>query len=294
MALRSSVDDSIADHAEFPVYIEDTDCFGVVFYANYFKYFQRAAAAAKGGKLSRRLSLVGATGVRYASPARLGDTVLVATEPQVAVQSRGQFVSLTQAAKVGEAVCVSAELMYADLDQMEEPQALPIAAPALLSGGREVLVLPVTPHLDELTGAPPRWLPPGSQCLGALDALRWFERARTTCIGGAAGLEALQAAGTLVVVARLEDFRLDVDAAAVASEQGHLLEARTAVSLLGRGRRVVFEQQVVDATKGQALAWGTVTCVCVDAKTQRLVALPQELKASIAQHVELSAASAAL
>jgi acyl-CoA thioester hydrolase len=69
------------------IYYEDTDCGGVVYYANYLKYFERART----DYLERRgLSVAGLmregttfvvvhVEVEYRSPARYGDTLLIDT-----------------------------------------------------------------------------------------------------------------------------------------------------------------------------------------------------------------------
>lgn len=58
---------------KFSIYIEDTDCFGVVFYANYFRFFQRALNEMTGGQSV----IVGAKEARYRSAAKLGDVLTV-------------------------------------------------------------------------------------------------------------------------------------------------------------------------------------------------------------------------
>lgn len=60
------------------MYIEDTDCFGVVFYANYFRFFQRALNELHDlqGKENRAV-IVGVTQARYRSAAKLGDVLTV-------------------------------------------------------------------------------------------------------------------------------------------------------------------------------------------------------------------------
>ena len=72
---------------EVRVYYEDTDCGGVVYYANYLKYFERARTHYLE---DRRLSVAGlmAEGtvfvvvhaeVHYRSPARYGETLVIET-----------------------------------------------------------------------------------------------------------------------------------------------------------------------------------------------------------------------
>ena len=53
------------------VFIESTDCFQVVFYANYFKWFEYGLGA----------PLTAADGVKYRTPATLGDALVVETTP---------------------------------------------------------------------------------------------------------------------------------------------------------------------------------------------------------------------
>jgi acyl-CoA thioester hydrolase len=68
------------------VYWEDTDAGGIVFYANYLKYFERARtewlrSLGIGQEHLRRTTggifVVGETNVRYLQPARLDDELLV-------------------------------------------------------------------------------------------------------------------------------------------------------------------------------------------------------------------------
>lgn len=73
---------------EIKIYYEDTDCGGVVYYANYLKYFERArteylemrgysvAALMKQGIIF----VVVHAEVEYRSPGRYGETLLVATD----------------------------------------------------------------------------------------------------------------------------------------------------------------------------------------------------------------------
>jgi acyl-CoA thioester hydrolase len=72
------------------VYWEDTDAGGVVFYANYLKFFERARtewlrdlgfAQERLRTETGALFVVADTSVRYLSPARLDDLVEVSVEP---------------------------------------------------------------------------------------------------------------------------------------------------------------------------------------------------------------------
>jgi acyl-CoA thioester hydrolase len=80
---------------QFPIriYWEDTDAGGIVFYANYLKFFERARtewlrALGFGQQVLRDESggmfVVSETTVKYHSPARLDDTLVVTAELQEA------------------------------------------------------------------------------------------------------------------------------------------------------------------------------------------------------------------
>ncbi len=69
------------------IYYEDTDCGGVVYYANYLRYFERARTElleSRGVSLKKLMSdgvsfVVTEAAVKYTAPARYGDTLSVET-----------------------------------------------------------------------------------------------------------------------------------------------------------------------------------------------------------------------
>ena len=73
---------------EIKVYYEDTDCGGVVYYANYLKYFERARTEyleARGYSVAALMKqgilfVVVHAEVEYCSPGRYGDTLVVETD----------------------------------------------------------------------------------------------------------------------------------------------------------------------------------------------------------------------
>jgi acyl-CoA thioester hydrolase len=82
---RQSVSPCVFEHP-IRIYWEDTDAGGIVFYANYLKFFERARtewlrALGFGQQLLRDDSggmfVVSETAVKYHSPARLDDTLVV-------------------------------------------------------------------------------------------------------------------------------------------------------------------------------------------------------------------------
>lgn len=86
----NDVKPSVFEHP-IRIYWEDTDAGGIVFYANYLKFFERARtewlrALGFGQQVLRDESggmfVVSETAVKYHSPARLDDTLVVTAEMQ--------------------------------------------------------------------------------------------------------------------------------------------------------------------------------------------------------------------
>jgi acyl-CoA thioester hydrolase len=83
---------------EIHIYYEDTDCGGVVYYANYLKYFERARTeyleerglSVAGLMHEGTVFVVVHAEVDYRSPARYGDRLVIAT--RVSGISRASFV----------------------------------------------------------------------------------------------------------------------------------------------------------------------------------------------------------
>ncbi|MGH8253263.1 MAG: tol-pal system-associated acyl-CoA thioesterase [Steroidobacteraceae bacterium] len=80
-----------AFHCTARVYFEDTDAGGVVYYANYLRFLERARTEwlrARGhhqNEIARTLGVlfaVAEVNIRYRSPARLDDLLLISCEPQ--------------------------------------------------------------------------------------------------------------------------------------------------------------------------------------------------------------------
>ena len=87
---RTDTSPSVFEHP-IRIYWEDTDAGGIVFYANYLKFFERARtewlrALGFGQQVLRDQSggmfVVSETAVKYHSPARLDDTLVVTAELQ--------------------------------------------------------------------------------------------------------------------------------------------------------------------------------------------------------------------
>jgi acyl-CoA thioester hydrolase len=101
---------------EFPVrvYWEDTDAGGIVFYANYLKFFERArtewlrALGLEQGALRDLLGgmfIVSETSVRYLQPARLDDELLVTAELESAGRASLIITQQARLRKTGALLC---------------------------------------------------------------------------------------------------------------------------------------------------------------------------------------------
>jgi acyl-CoA thioester hydrolase len=100
------------------VYYEDTDSGGVVYYANYLKFMERARTEWLRHRGFSQQQLVEAHGfvfavveieVKYKKPARLDDELLVSCVPQPEGRASMRFIQRVTRAKPGEAPELMAE-----------------------------------------------------------------------------------------------------------------------------------------------------------------------------------------
>jgi acyl-CoA thioester hydrolase len=114
------------------VYWEDTDAGGIVFYANYLKFFERArtewlrAAGVEQHDLRETTGLmfvVAATSLRYVAPARLDDLLTITVEPEPA--GRASLV-VRQRALRGDTLLAEGEIRIGCVRAPDlKPQRLP-------------------------------------------------------------------------------------------------------------------------------------------------------------------------
>ena len=119
------------------VYWEDTDAGGVVFYANYLKFFERARTEwlrAAGHSQQRLRDETGAifvlaeTSVRYLRPARLDDLLDVTVE---VLQGGGATLLIAQQALRAGTLLAEGTIRIACVDAATlKPRRIPIALPA--------------------------------------------------------------------------------------------------------------------------------------------------------------------
>jgi acyl-CoA thioester hydrolase len=125
----------------FPVrvYYEDTDAAGIVYYANYLKFAERARSEwlreiggdeAKALKVSGLLFVVRRCEVDYLQPARLDDLLEVATR---VTGVAGATLDLDQTVRRGDADLVAMKVTIACLNSAGRPAWLPAALRAALA-----------------------------------------------------------------------------------------------------------------------------------------------------------------
>jgi acyl-CoA thioester hydrolase len=113
------------------VYFEDTDAYGIVYYANYLKFmerarsdFLRAVGVDQSGELKRSGSAyaVVEVDIRYRKPARLGDDLVVVSTVE---QVRASSVLIHQRVMRGEEQLTDARVTAAFLDGEGRPRRQP-------------------------------------------------------------------------------------------------------------------------------------------------------------------------
>jgi acyl-CoA thioester hydrolase len=120
-----------AHHFPLRIYFEDTDVAGIVYYANYLRYMERARSdlLAQIG-VDQRATLEAGVGVyavadvsiRYKAPARLADDLVVVTEVQAV---RAASVLIHQQVMRGEEVLTDATVTAAFLTPEGRPRRQP-------------------------------------------------------------------------------------------------------------------------------------------------------------------------
>ena len=118
-------------HFALTVYFEDTDTAGIVYYANYLKFMERARSdmlrcagidqrAAK--EAGEGVYAVAEVNIRYLRPARLGDDLLVLSTVE---QVRAASVVIHQRVMRGSQTLSDARVTAAFLDPQDRPKRQP-------------------------------------------------------------------------------------------------------------------------------------------------------------------------
>ena len=118
-------------HFALSVYFEDTDAYGIVYYANYLKFMERARSdfiRAVGVDQAAELRASGSAyavvevDIRYKKPARLGDDLLVVSTVE---QVRASSVDIHQRVMRGPELMTDARVTAAFLDGEGRPKRQP-------------------------------------------------------------------------------------------------------------------------------------------------------------------------
>jgi acyl-CoA thioester hydrolase len=118
-------------HFALSVYFEDTDAYGIVYYANYLKFMERARSdfiRAVGVDQAAELRSTGSAyavvevDIRYRKPARLGDDLVVVSTVE---QIRASSVLIHQRVMRGEEQLTDARVTAAFLDGEGRPRRQP-------------------------------------------------------------------------------------------------------------------------------------------------------------------------
>ena len=118
-------------HFALTVYFEDTDAYGIVYYANYLKFMERALSdmiRAAGVNQTAELAASGSAyavvevDIRYRKPARLGDDLLVVSTVE---QVRASSVDIQQRVMRGPELLTAASVTAAFLDGQGRPRRQP-------------------------------------------------------------------------------------------------------------------------------------------------------------------------
>ena len=113
------------------VYFEDTDAYGIVYYANYLRFMERArsdmiraAGVDQFAELQRSGSAyaVVEVGIKYRRPGRLGDDLVVVSQVE---QVRASSVDIQQRVMRGAEVLTDAKVTAAFLDAAGRPRRQP-------------------------------------------------------------------------------------------------------------------------------------------------------------------------
>lgn len=223
---RQCVDSKVASRVvtqqtRFPVFIESTDCFGVMFYANYFKLFQYGLDDFEGGRLSR------VDDMKYKDAAVLGDTLEIVT-----TRTDDGYKQLVVR---NGAVLVSATTDAGDVE------VVGFTEPAATFARHEV-------RFDDIDAR--------THALSLDAALRGFERSRSTLLGGPDALAELQRGDVTVVVCRVDGLRYRPRRVDERDEVAFAAGCRTRSS-----RFIVFDHQVEVAGEVAVVATVTCVCL---------------------------------
>ena len=117
--------------SSFKVYYEDTDSGGVVYYANYLKFFERARTDAitslgfSNNKLVEKFGIyiiVKSCNLNFLKPAKLEDKLNIISK---VLEVKNVSIKMRQNIFVDESMIVEAEILLASINKVGKPSKLP-------------------------------------------------------------------------------------------------------------------------------------------------------------------------
>ena len=117
--------------SSFKVYYEDTDSGGVVYYANYLKFFERARTDAitslgfSNNKLVEKFGIyivVKSCNLNFLNPAKLEDKLNIISK---VLEVKNVSIKMRQNIFVNESMIVEAEILLASINKVGKPSKLP-------------------------------------------------------------------------------------------------------------------------------------------------------------------------
>jgi len=245
-----------------PVYREETDCMGVVYHANYLKYFERGWGQVLGNLDPRVTGLdLRRIDVTFKAPGKLGDTLEVVTRERTAPPGAARaFDQRIECPAREERPLLVAKV---ELGRLGEP-ATPVAAM------RPATAAPVRASAE--VRLPCKVYYEDTDCTGAVhpgNFLKYFERGRSEFLA-AHGLDVaeVEQRGSLFMVYRIDATYL---APARLSDELQIVSR----ALLTSSYRVTFEQRVECPRRAAApLVQANIELVCVDVKERPIKPIP--------------------
>jgi acyl-CoA thioester hydrolase len=130
---------------EVKIYYEDTDCGGVVYYANYLKYFERARTDyldRRGYSVSELMKqgtvfMVVRAEIEYKSPARLGETLVIETVLSEEGKASFRFAHVVKEKTSGRVVVEGSATLVATGSDGKVKRLTPELKDALLASPRK-------------------------------------------------------------------------------------------------------------------------------------------------------------
>jgi acyl-CoA thioesterase FadM len=277
---------NVEHQTEFDVYIEDTDHYSVVYYANYFQFCARAFEDALRSFLLFEKNAeydVLCTHIeeaKYVAPAILGDRICVESTI-IAEENEGERKSWIVEHAIRKTTT--------DGDE-EDKMTLSFTCRVRYSlsnggsNGSSSISSSSGSEIDKHRATSIRLYASelNHRSVWHVDVLRWFERNRTDLIGGPRALESLKSKDEcVVVVSSISDVHVLSDHIESLEPTTSLLSF-SSVRFLRRDVQCEFDQRVVSLDDPEKLmARGKITCTVLKRDNMRPRSSPESLKARL-------------